>query len=89
MKNRNINIQAVKTVAAALEDLNKEVVYVGGAVVGLYANDPAADDTRATKDVDFILEITSYSELTKLETELMSKGFTRDPMEKVEYRFFL
>lgn len=89
MKNRTINIGILRDVASALSELNELVVYVGGAVVGIYADDSAADDVRPTKDVDLTLEIASYSELTKLEKELNKKGFNRDPEEKVECRFFL
>lgn len=89
MKNKTINIGIIKEVATALDELNEQVVYVGGAVVGIYADDPAAEDVRPTKDVDFTLKIASYSELTKLEIELNKKGFKRDPEEKVECRFFL
>lgn len=89
MKNKNYNIGVLKNVASALGELNEDVIYVGGAVVGIYADDPAAEDVRPTKDVDFILEIATYKELVKLEEELLKKGFKRDPMEKVECRFFL
>ena len=89
MKNKTINIGILKDVATALDELNEQVVYVGGAVVGIYADDPAAEDVRPTKDVDFTLKIASYTELTKLEEELNKKGFNRNPEEKVECRFFL
>ncbi|MCH7657704.1 MAG: hypothetical protein IIB05_05235 [Bacteroidetes bacterium] len=52
-----INIAAVKKVAQALENLNDNVAYVGGAVVNIYADDPAAGEVRPTKDVDITLEI--------------------------------
>ena len=62
MKNKTINIGIIKEVATALDELNEQVVYVGGAVVGIYADDPAAEDVRPTKDVDFTLKIaSSYS----------------------------
>jgi hypothetical protein len=52
MKNTTINLGIIKTIATALGELNEKVIYVGGAVVSLYINDPAADDVRPTKDVD-------------------------------------
>lgn len=88
MINRTASLSIIKLVANILGSLNEKVAYVGGAVVGLYANDPAADDVRPTKDVDITLEIASYTELAKLESELNIKGFKRDPMEKVNCRFF-
>ncbi len=89
MKNKNFSLEIVKVVADALGDINSHVVYVGGAIVGVYADDPAADDVRPTKDVDITLKIATYAELSKLEQELLKKGFKRDPLEKVECRFFL
>jgi hypothetical protein len=59
LKNTQINQEVTKKVAIALEELNKRVVFVGGAVVSLYINDPAAEDVRPTKDIDISLEIAS------------------------------
>ena len=50
-------IRAIETIALALGDLNDQVVYVGGAVVGLYVDDPGAPEVRPTKDIDVVLEI--------------------------------
>ncbi len=44
--NTLINREVIKKVALALGELNNDVVYVGGATVGLYINNPAADDVR-------------------------------------------
>ena len=59
MKNTTINLGVVKKIARALGEINDRVAYVGGAVVSLYINDPAADDIRPTKDIDISLEILS------------------------------
>jgi len=48
MKNTLINKEIIKRVALALGDSNDVVIYVGGATVSLYINDPAADDVRPT-----------------------------------------
>jgi hypothetical protein len=63
MKNATINRGIIKKIAIALGELNEQVIYVGGATVGLYINDPAADDVRPTKDVDISLSIATISEL--------------------------
>ncbi len=68
-------------------DLNKEVVYVGGAVVSLYINDPAAEDVRPTKDIDISFEIASFSELEELRITLKSKGFYQTSEDDVICRF--
>lgn len=39
-------------VANALQDFKVQMVFVGGAVVSLYTNDPAADEIRPTHDID-------------------------------------
>jgi len=81
------NLSAVQTIANALSDLNKKVVFVGGAVVSLYSNDPAADDMRETEDVDITLEITSLVELEMIRELLTQKGFTQSADDKVMCRF--
>jgi hypothetical protein len=62
MKNATINRGVIKKIAFALGELNEQVIYVGGATVGLYINDPAADDVRPTKDVDISLSIATIGE---------------------------
>ena len=87
LKNKKINEETIKKVAVALGELNKKVVYVGGAVVSLYADDPSAEDVRPTKDVDIFLEIVSYGKLAKLQEELATKGFHPAQDEEVMCRF--
>ena len=86
-KNDDINIAAVKKIAQALSDLNNNVAYVGGAVVSIYADDPAADEVRPTKDVDITLEIASFAELVKIQEQLAEKGIYPATEEKVMCRF--
>ena len=59
MKNTLINREATIKVAKALGDLNSEVVFVGGAMISLYIDDPAAEDIRPTKDIDLTFQITT------------------------------
>lgn len=87
LKNKKINEGIIKEVAEALGELNERVVYVGGAVVSLYADDPAAEDVRPTKDVDIFLEIASYGKLAEFQEELASKGFHPTPVQNVICRF--
>lgn len=72
------NINMLQTVASGLGDLRDEMVFVGGAVAELYADDPASSDIRPTKDVDCTIELSSYREHTELEEELRAKGFAND-----------
>lgn len=87
MKNTAINISVIKRIAKALRELNQKAIYVGGAVVSLYVNDPGADDVRPTKDLDIALQITSLIELEKLREELLEKGFTQTAEDDVICRF--
>jgi predicted nucleotidyltransferase len=79
--------ETIAKVANALGDINNKVVYVGGSVVGLYVNDPAAPDVRPTDDVDITLEITSVGKLEALRQQLVAKGFGQSPEDNVICRF--
>lgn len=87
LKNTSININATKIIARALGDMNERVVFVGGAVVSLYIDDPAADDVRPTKDIDITMQITSLGELESIRKLLISKGFTQSHQDNVICRF--
>jgi len=87
LKNTLINREAIKKIALALGELNKNVVYVGGAVVSLYIDDPSADDVRPTKDIDISLEIASLGELEALREKLIEKGFFQSHEDDVICRF--
>lgn len=77
MRNTLINKEIIKRVALALGDLNNVVIYVDGATVSLYINDPAADDVRPTKDIDIGLQILSIPQLEEIREQLNEKGFSQ------------
>lgn len=87
LKNTQINRAVTKKIARALGPLNERVVYVGGAVVSLYIDDPSADDVRPTKDLDLTLEIASLVELEALREELIHCGFAQTADDSVICRF--
>jgi predicted nucleotidyltransferase len=87
LKNTRINRLVTKKIALALDELNEQVVYVGGAVVSLYVDDPAADDVRPTKDLDLTMKIASLSELENIRQSLADKGFIQSAMDSVACRF--
>lgn len=89
MKNTLINREIIKKVAAALGELNNNVIYVGGATVSLYINDPAADDVRPTKDIDISLSVATINELEQIRENLVLKGFTQSSDLDVICRFKL
>jgi len=78
MEPKRSNIEMIKTVYKALDNLNEDVVYVGGSVMELYVSDYAASKSRATDDVDIIAEILTKSKYDIFEEELRRKGFKND-----------
>jgi hypothetical protein len=75
------NILILQTVANGLGELKDEMVFVGGAVAELYADDPAASEIRPTNDVDCVIEISSRLQFARLEENLRAKGFRNDTSE--------
>lgn len=80
------NLARIKIVNDALGDLQKEVVYVGGATVSMYKDRPASE-TRFTNDVDIVVEISSYVGYALIEEKLRRKGFENDVESQVICRY--
>ncbi len=87
LHNKSQIIDAIKTVANVLADLNDKCIYVGGAVTGFYADDPLAPRVRPTKDIDIVLEIASLLELEELRQELAERDIHFAREENVICRF--
>lgn len=87
LQNKLQIIEAIKTVAGILDELNEKVVYVGGAVTALYADDPGAPEVRPTKDIDIVFEIASQLELEELRQKLAERGVHFAKNENVICRF--
>lgn len=79
MENRTINIAVVAEVAQGLKDFKNQMVFVGGAVVSLYTDDPAADEIRPTVDVDMTLNVVHLTNWELIQEKLSSLGFYPDP----------
>jgi len=79
LENRTINLRVVAEVAEALKHLNDKVVFVGGAVVSLYANDAAADEIRPTGDIDLTIVLMTYLEWVQVQEELAVLNIHPDP----------
>ncbi|MFZ4521079.1 MAG: nucleotidyl transferase AbiEii/AbiGii toxin family protein [Bacteroidales bacterium] len=84
---RKIDIDSIIEVATALGELNQKSVFVGGSVVSLYIDDPAADELRPTMDIDIALEIVTLGQLEQTRQTLAKKGFLQDPQQNVVCRF--
>lgn len=64
------------SVASALgQELLDLVTFVGGATVSLHLDDAQPIDIRSTKDVDFIVSVTSYAGYQELSRKLRNVGF--------------
>ncbi len=87
LKNQTINLKIVEKVALALEEINRDVIYVGGAVVSLYVTDEGAEQPRPTKDIDISVQISSYAQMDKLRVDLAKKNIYPAIGSNILYRF--
>lgn len=75
----NIALVARRLYEAGVND----VVFVGGAVIGLLLSDEAAPDVRPTLDVDVVTAAETRSAYYKVEERLRAAGFTQPIGEDV------
>jgi predicted nucleotidyltransferase len=85
--NQHINLLRIKAVATALQELNENVVFVGGATVALYADVQKSVEIRPTNDVDVVIELASYKNYGDLDERLRSIGFQNDVESGVICRY--
>ena len=71
-------LPSILSVENLLGDVLGEHVYVGGACVGFYVDDPAAAEIRPTYDVDIVVEIASEVERTQHDERLRQAGLQHD-----------
>jgi len=67
--NGPVNIEVVEKVARGLKPMLDKLVFVGGAIIELYIDDPAAPPLRPTTDVDVVIEVTGYGKFAAVEEE--------------------
>ncbi|WP_242206464.1 nucleotidyl transferase AbiEii/AbiGii toxin family protein [Aestuariivivens insulae] len=79
MHNKAINLALVAQVAKGLKELNEKMVFIGGAVISLYTDDPAAEEIRPTTDIDMTINLANYSEWAQMQERLAELGFSPDP----------
>jgi hypothetical protein len=79
MDNKVINVKMVAQVARALQELRLQMVFIGGAVISLYTDDPAADEIRPTGDIDMTIKLAGYGNWVKLQERLIELGFSPNP----------
>lgn len=73
-----LSLRMIEIVASGLDDMNENVAFVGGAVAGIYADDPASEDARPTTDVDCVLQLGTINDQYALEEALQIRHFQHD-----------
>lgn len=77
----NRNLEMLRVIAGGFQHLRRQVVFVGGASVALYATETVAPESRPTDDVDCVVEVRTRHAHHLLEEELRRLGFTNDMSE--------
>jgi hypothetical protein len=73
-----VSIDLLESAAAALGDLRKRVVFLGGATIVLWMTDPAARAPRVTYDVDVVAEVVTLASYEAFQADLREIGFKED-----------
>jgi len=68
-------LAGIAGIARALDELSREVVFIGGAIAPLLQTHPVIPRVRATKDVDAVIGSTHYTNHHKVQTRLRELGF--------------
>ena len=78
MSSYEFNIHQLEAVAAGLEDLLPMVTFLGGCTTALLVDESAHFGVRQTKDVDVIIDVTTYVGYQSFSKKLREKGFVED-----------
>lgn len=78
---RDPNLPLLELAAEKLQAFLDQVVFVGGATLGLHITDPASAPIRSTIDVDVIAEISTYADYIAFSERLRTNHFIEDHSE--------
>jgi hypothetical protein len=78
MKNKEVNLTQLVTVAHALDDLLPNVTFVGGSTTFLLVDESAHFGIRQTDDIDVIVDVATLIEYQKFSKRLRKLGFRED-----------
>ena len=70
----NPNEAALLAMTHELGELADELVFVGGAIVGLLVDDTAAAPIRVTRDIDALLQVASTAAYYQMAERLRARG---------------
>lgn len=82
-----MNIELLELAESALGVLVDDVMFVGGATIGLWISDPGAPPIRPTDDVDVVVEVATRSDFYDFEAKLRAAGFREDQESRVICRW--
>ncbi len=83
------NNEALYRAATLLKDLNEQVVYVGGRIVGLLVTDYIEDDIRPTYDIDIALDLGSADIVAHYSLQKKLESFGFKPDKDINCRYIL
>lgn len=75
------NLEILKLAVDQLDELAREMVFVGGCATALLVTDPTAETIRETDDVDVIVEVSTRAQYYRLAKRLRQQGFAEDSSE--------
>ena len=81
-----MSVEMLEVAAQLLGELCDDLVFLGGATVGLWVTDPAAPPPRSTRDVDALVQTTTRQGYREVEQRLERKRFRLD-IDGVTCRF--
>jgi hypothetical protein len=86
VENKYINLEVLFQVASGLGELIEQVVFVGGAVVSLYADSKFSDLVRPTSDIDMAVDIAEFGKQSDFQQKFRQKGFAPDIYSSTFFR---
>lgn len=91
MEKQGVSFPLLAEVASALGELKDQFVFVGGAVVGLYADSldhvEEGEGLRVTMDIDLTVNLVNYGDWALLQEKLALRKFYPDSSSSVICRF--
>lgn len=91
MEKKTISLPLVAEVAKGLGELRDQVVFVGGAILGLYADSlghvTEGEELRITTDIDLTVSILNYGGWTNFQEKLSTRKFYPDSSSDVICRY--